>query len=134
MQRQVKTFSELFNRFRLALDPSRIGKFHEVRHQLTYHPSNGLVTLSLEYADGKHDAPHFDFLLEQAEKFMSFDNCEGPSRHFNAPQSDNKWVNLHFLLSDEKAGRAAIRAFAKTHGLAQPRKFDKTVRLDKKYN
>jgi len=133
MARQVRTFPELFSRFRQALDPTRIGQFSEAKHALTYHPANGLLTLSLEYDYGKHDAPQFDFLMEEAKALPGYDNREGPATHYHSPQSGRKWVNLHFKVQNNAAAIAAIKAFAKAHGIKMPAISQKPVSLKKKY-
>lgn len=133
MARQVRTFPELFSRFRQALDPARIGQFSQAKHALTYHPSNGLLTLSLEYDHGKHDAPHFDFLVAEAKQLAGYDNREGPSTHYHSPQSARKWVNFHFKVRNAAAARAALKAFAKIHGLKAPALSKAPVSLKKEY-
>lgn len=128
------TFRDVFRGFKASLKPSK-EFFSQSTHQVTYHPSNGLLTVGLEFDEGKHDAAELANWLAKAAKRPGFDNQEGPASHYNSPRSGRKWINLHFRVRSSRSARAALAAFAKAHGLRPKNlaKLDAPVRLVKKY-
>ncbi|GEM_PF-3483768 len=128
------TFREVFRGLKQSLKPTS-ELFSQSTHHVTYHPSNGLLTVGLEFDAGKHDAEQLTQWLAKAAKRSGFDNQEGPASHYNSPGSGRKWVNLHFFVGNSRSALVALQAFATAHGLTAPKtaNANSPIRLVKKY-